>query len=149
MNNEQFVLSSSSRLAGSHSHLRRTRCVVESHSTFAVPKLKSKLDLPRSLLVFGQVSGDFLQLGFPCFSMFFFARCCLDKVPSGTPFSQLHKGDGKIARTGHIVQIYKETSKQISGSNKFLASNERDRVQSSARGSIKAAEVHRDDEMRG
>ena len=63
-----------------------------------------------------------------------------------------------------------KTLKQISGSNKFLiagdgkmkrmrepwdrthwrdASNERGRVQSSARGSIEAAEVHRDDEMRG
>ena len=30
---------------------------------------------------------------------FFFARCCLGKVPGGAPFSQLHKGDGKIART--------------------------------------------------
>ena len=37
---------------------------------------------------------------------FFFARCCLGKVPGGAPFSQLHKGDGKIARTGQIMQIY-------------------------------------------
>ena len=38
----------------------------------------------------------------------FLARCCLGKVPGGAPFSQLHKGDGKIARTGHIMQIYKK-----------------------------------------
>ena len=27
---------------------------------------------------------------------FFFARCCLGKVPGGASFSQLHKGDGNI-----------------------------------------------------
>ena len=89
-----------------------------------------------------------------CFP-FFFARCCLDKVPGGAPFNQLHKGDGKIARTISCKYTTK-TFKQTSGSNKFLiagdgkmkrmrdrthrrdASNERVRVQSSARGSIEA-----------
>ena len=39
--------------------------------------------------------------------LFFFAQCCLGKVPGGAPFSQLHKGNGIIARTGQIVQLYK------------------------------------------
>ena len=30
-------------------------------------------------------------------SRFFFARCCLGKIPDGAPFSQLHKG-GKQSR---------------------------------------------------
>ena len=38
---------------------------------------------------------------------FFFARCCLGKVPGGAPFSQLHKGIGSITRTGQIMQVYK------------------------------------------
>ena len=42
---------------------------------------------------------------------FFFARCCLGKVPGGAPFSQLHKGIGSIARTGQLMHFYK--SKQI------------------------------------
>ena len=42
-------------------------------------------------------------------TFFFFARCCLGKVPGGAPFSQLHKGDGKIARTGHVMQIYNQS----------------------------------------
>ena len=38
---------------------------------------------------------------------FFFARCCLGKVPGGAPFSQLHKGIGNIVRTGQHMQLYK------------------------------------------
>ena len=44
----------------------------------------------------------------------------LGKVPGGAPFSQLHKGDGKIARTGHIMQIYNKKIQTNCGSNKFL-----------------------------
>ena len=40
-------------------------------------------------------------------SPFFFARCCLGKVPGGSPFSQLHKGIGSITRTGQLMQLYK------------------------------------------
>ena len=68
------------------------------------------------------------------------------------------------------MQLYKHKFKQISGSNKFLiegdgkmkrmqepwdrahwrdASNGWGHVQKSARGSIKAAEVHKDNEMKG
>ena len=43
--------------------------------------------------------------------IFFFARCCLGKVPGGAPFSQLHKGIGSITRTGQLMHLYK--SKQI------------------------------------
>ena len=46
-----------------------------------------------------------------CLDGFFLARCCLGKVPGGASFSQLHKGDGKIARTGHIMQIYNKNIK--------------------------------------
>ena len=48
--------------------------------------------------------------------LFFFAQCCLGKVPGGAPFSQLHKGIGSIARTGQLMQLYKSQlykSKQI------------------------------------
>ena len=34
---------------------------------------------------------------------YFFARCCLGKVPGGAPFSQLHKGIGSVTRTGHAI----------------------------------------------
>ena len=40
-------------------------------------------------------------------NVFFFARCCLGKVPGGAPFSQLHKGIGSITRTGQHMQLYK------------------------------------------
>ena len=40
-------------------------------------------------------------------NIFFFARCCLGKVPGGAPFSQLHKGTGIITRTGQLMQLYK------------------------------------------
>ena len=76
---------------------------------------------------------------------------------------------GLIARSA-VQQKKTKTFKQIGGSNKFLiagdgkmkrmrepwdrthwrdASNESERVQNSARGSIEAAEVHKDNEMRG
>ena len=38
---------------------------------------------------------------------FFFARCCLGKVPGGAPFSQLHKGIGSITRTGQLMHLYR------------------------------------------
>ena len=76
---------------------------------------------------------------------FFCARCCLGKVPGGAPFSQLHKGDGKIARTGQIMQIYK-TLKQISGSNKFLIAGDGKRNGCESRETELIGEMHR---MRG
>ena len=49
--------------------------------------------------------------------LFFFARCCLGKVPGGAPFSQLHKGHGIITRTGQLMQLYKSKT----NSNKTAA----------------------------
>ena len=37
---------------------------------------------------------------------FFFARCCLGKVPGGAPFSQPHKGIGSITRTGQLMRLF-------------------------------------------
>ena len=36
------------------------------------------------------VFGDFIVLAHG--NLFFFALCCLGKIPGGAPFSQLHKG---------------------------------------------------------
>ena len=95
------------------------------------------------------------------FHLFFFllVAACV-KVPGGASFSQLHKGTGIITRTGQLMQLYKpkqiqtkQRQQQIPNSggreDETDARAVRGRVQSSARGSIKAAEVHRDDEMRG
>ena len=38
-------------------------------------------------------------------AVFFFARCCLGKVPDGAPFSQLYKGIGSITRTDQLMQF--------------------------------------------
>ena len=51
---------------------------------------------------------------------FFFALCCLGKIPGGAPFSQLHKS-GKRSRVDRpYLAIYKDELKQNCGSNKFL-----------------------------
>ena len=55
-------------------------------------------------------------------STFFFAQCCLGKVPGGALFSQLHKGD-RQNREDRPYQLQrcetKQIQQQISGSNKF------------------------------
>ena len=45
-------------------------------------------------LRFGETERDILQeVSLEEEKDFFFALCCLGKIPGGTPFSQLHKGD--------------------------------------------------------
>ena len=92
--------------------------------------------------------------------IFFFARCCLGRSRAERPSVSCTKVTAKSQGQAISCKRSLKPIKQISGKMKRMrepwdrthwrdALNERGRLQSSARGSIEAAEVHRDDEMRG
>ena len=96
---------------------------------------------------------------------FFFARCCLGKVPGGAPFSQsTQRWQNRKDRPNHANLQQKHSNKLAAATNSYCRGREDEtdaravrpnsfgemhrmrgcRVQNSARGSIEAAEVHRD-----
>ena len=82
--------------------------------------------------------GDALQHMYSCF---FFARCCLGKVPGGAPFSQLHKSD----KQSRVDKPKLASNKQIKASRQQIPKKEGDgKMKRMLEPSIKLiGEVHR------